>query len=749
MKHATHIFASTILAAALLIPSIAHAAGGVRFSYEKVDLAGTTEWVLVPVAVNGLGGKPTATTLKTAFELLRKEKRGSYGASKITVTGAPPRAKATVEIDPAMARYALIVMAESVYTLTELGAESVAFPGHATTPLTRKDIPFSAYSLTVPLWKAAGRFDSASVQVLMPDGTQVPSNEIARKWKANDAGLRAEIYKYLNSPDAYTVQTVAKLLPELKMPFKTQVTALLAHASSGVRATALTVLESERNDAAVLAAVETMLGKEKDAAVGRAAAAFLGKSSNAKFSVLEQYYLLEHGSAAEKTAAVQALAKSKDSRTPAKLAPLLTSNDKALASAAATSLATIGATKELQAALNNNKVNADVRLAIANSLTGSSDASGGVSGFVHVVNNGAEHDAIAALQELGKLRSDAARKAVEGFLASTKPMIRLTAIDVVESIGSADSVSALGAAIKHGRDADKMADTAIRILAKQSVDTILAKTSDSDPTVQRFAYVAISQKSNPGSKAFSALEAGTKSKDPLIRGAAARAIGSYANADAERILKGLVKDSSAVVRADVAHGIGFLKEGRLYDELTALLDDKDASVQGAAALSLGKRGEAGPWNKIKALANSNNEGARAASLTALAALVSRQDAQAVNEVVSLLSGAVTHRSVTVREAALKALGTFTTDTAVTAISLQAGAEEPQIRILAIEALAATKNKSAVGVIADRLLDQNVSVRRAAIVALGDMKAKAQLQRHASNEKDGDLKSLVQDTLKKL
>lgn len=743
---------TAVLAIAMLLPATVFAAGGVRFSYQKVDLSGATEWVLVPIPVNGLGGKPSTTKLKTAFELLRKDKRASYGSSTISVSGNLPRAKVTVNIDKKVARYALIVMAETVYTLTELGVEKVSFPGYASGAISREDIPFAAYSLTVPLWKAVGRFSSDFVHVQMPDGSLEPSPSIAKKWKANDSGLRAAVYKYLDASDTYTVQTVAKLLPSLKIPYKSEVAGLLGHKASTVRSTALDVLEGDRNDGAVLKAVAKMLDKEKDAKLARKAAEFLGKSSNSSYAVLEQYWLLDKGSDAEKITATKALSLNKDKRTVGNLEPLLVDKNDKVAAAAAKALASVGADAAQTKALGNSKIDKGIRLDIARDLSGDRNNAPAIAGLTYVAKNGPEHEAIKSIEKLGKKKGDDARKAVEDFLDDSREPVRLAALDTLVDRGDIESISAIAVAIKKGKNAQDMEDGGYKLMVSQPLNSILGKTKDSNTLVQRMAYRAVgerAQKERAGAKAFGALESGVKSRDALVRGAAARAIGTFRDSKAANILKGMVKDKSGSVRADVAHGIGYLKEGTLYDELKTLLDDSDPEVQAEAALSLGKRGEAGPWDKIKALAGSSNASARAASMTAMAALVSRDDSQGVNEVISKLSGAVTDKDMRVREAAIIALGTFNIDKAVTSISLQAGAEEERIRITAINALANTKNPSAVPVIEDRLLDQNPRVREAAILALGKLKAKAPLQKHLKNEKDAGLKSLIQSTLKKL
>jgi HEAT repeat protein len=745
---------SVIALAIVCFPLVAAAeGGGVRFSYEKVEIGTATDWVLVPQPDKRLNGKASSSLLKKAFAALRKDKGATYGKSSIKVSGSPPRARVTVNIDKKVSRYALIIMAETVYTMTELGAESVTFPGYGKN-LKREDVPFAAYSLTIPLWKAVGRVSSSQVHVRMPDGALVPSDDIGRRWKRNDAKLRQMVYDYLETDDVYTVTSVAKRLPGLKIPYAKQVAALLKNDSTAVQKTALDVLEGERNDKSVLEAVVAYMNDQKKDDLARKAAEFLGEAKSSKYSVWKDYFLLERGSGKEKIAAAKSLAKSKDDRTVDRLVDALDEKSTKVSAAAADALASLDADEAQREALKNSKINAGVRLDIARDLAKDSQSSSAIPGLVYVAKNGPDYEGRDALEKLGKLKGSDAREAVEGFLDSDKEYLRLAAAEVLVDVGSDDSLDAIASAIKKGKNADELEESGYRIMAAQSESQIMDRTRDSNTLIKRMAYRALGErarKKGGSSKAFGVLEGGTSSRDPLIRGAAARAIGTFGN-KAVSILKKMVDDKSADVRADVAVGIGYLPEGKLADELKKLLGDSAPQVRASAATAMARRGEAFAWDEIKKLTKSKNDEERAAAMAALARLVSRDDAQGVREVVSMLSGAVTDNAEVVRKTAVRELGTFSIDKAVTAIALQLGSDEPDMRVAAVEALGETGNKSATELVANMLNDPNRNVREAAIASLADLKdgsAKSALQARAKKEDDPELVDMIKKTLKKL
>lgn len=732
--------------------------GSVRYSYEKVEVGPTTEWVLMPrAATSQLSGTVTKSKVIAAFELLKRSKRSTYGSTSIQIKGSLPKAKVTVNIDQRYAAYALIIMAESVYTLTELGLDGVSFPGYAKKPVKRADIPFAVYTLNLPMWKALPPKGIMPTQVTMPDGTTLDGKAFYKRWKAKDQALVKALYDYLKGDQVYTITSVLALLPSLKLPYADQVIPLLKHEQLSVRQTALKTLAGERKNEAVLKAVEEMVQKEKDPKLARQAATWLGASKNKKYKIVEQFYLLEKGTPAEAQAAIKALGKFKgDDRVEPKLAAQLTNKNKDVALAAMTSLASINAFKSLTAGLKNDKIERTVRLSIAQKLSEGRDAQNRQVGLNYLANNGEERQSIRSIEALAKVKGDESRKLVEGFLTSPVSYRRQTAAKAIEGLNNPASLPAIAKAVKaKNSDAALIEDVGAKIMSSQKLKVILEQTRAKNKIIQRLAYRAVGQraaKEKASNKVLDVLKAGTKNRDALIRGAAARALGSFANKDAAEALKGLAKDKSADVRRDVAVALANFKGGELANVLVEYLGDSDNRVKVAAMDALGARKEALAWDKIKALLKSSDDTVRAASLRALSSLVTRTDVSGVREIISLMSGSVADKSLLVRKEALRQLGTFKNETAVASIAAQLNAKEDDVRLIAFEALGNTGHSSAGELAATGVNDVNLKVRRAAIQSIAKLKAsgaKDALTSRLKVEKDDEIKKLIKATLKKI
>lgn len=744
------------LGASLLLSTTAWAdAGSVRYSYEKVEVGSTVEWVLVPKAEAVLTGKPTIATVTSAFEALRKDKRSTYLKSALTVKGkTPSSANVSVQIDPAASRYALIIMAETVYTLTEIGVPGVEFPGYANGALAREDVPFSGYALTVPLWKVVPSTSSPQILARMPNGELVSSEQIVQRWKSKDQALIDQVYSYLQAKDPYTVTSVAKVLPELKIPYAEQVAALLKDERSQVRSTALEVLESVRDQPVVLDAVVAYMDAEKDDAAAAKAAAFLGKAKDKKFAVQQHLFALKRGDEKLAVEAAKALAGFKDERVPTALAAALEDKRLPVAKASADALESVGGVAEQKAALNNSKVVPEVKLQVAGHLAEQKADDSKVAGHGFLARNDVEHKAVSAVEALAKVKSDAARSNVEDLLKSEKRYLRVAAANSLVERGDAASLPAFAAAAKSVTEPN-LEELAFQIVMKESLNAIQTRTKDSNPILRRVAYRALgekAQKENAGSKVFNTLKDGLGNSDPLIRGASARALGAFADSKSAEALKPVVKDRDAKVRADVALAIGRFKNGELAEELTALLEDKNELVKANALRAIGMRGDAFAWKTVVGAVGDKSAEIRAAAVEALPSLVSRDDAQGVRDAIGTLSAAVNDDSIDVQIAAIKSLGTFNSDAAVTGIAFQLGANDDDVRLAAVNALGATGHSSAASVVANAAADPNRNVRVAVVEALTKLKgpdARRALEQRSQQEKDPELLELISASIKKL
>ena len=741
------------------LPAEGHAeSGSVRYDYVQVEIGERPQWVLVPRPADDLSGKATPQKIRTAFELLVEDKPNTYGDTSLDITGGSvEEAKVVVNIDPDYSKYKLIIIAETVYTLTELGVPEIRFPDFLEGNVGRKDVPFSAYTVTLPLWRAVPPDHFVDARIRLPDGKILAAEEFRLRCQQDDAEMQVALYSYLNDEQVYTVVSVLKRLPKLEVAYADKVVPLLKHSSKSVRTTALKVLAEKRNQQEVLEAVVALMQREKNEKLATKAAEFLGKADSDKYNVFKHFYYLSNGEKKAKVRAAKKLAdKTGDNRVVEHLAEAMRTKAKKVASAAATSLLTLEAFGELREGLKDEGIPAPVRMEIAGGLSESSDTASQVAGYAYIGRNAEGRDARVAVRALEGVGGAEARETIESFLTDDDRRVRLTAASTLESIASTESLSAIADAVRAGDNAATIEDTGYRILKEQSLQKILEFSRSSDSVVQRIAYRALGPKAASGAggdQVFERLKQGADHSDSTIRGAAARALGAYANDKALAVLKKLAADSSATVRRDVAYALGNYKKGEMVHKFTSYLDSDAPEVVAAALSSLAERKEAHAWDKIKKLAESDAAIVRKNALLALSKLVSRDDTESSNEVMGILSGAVTSdKSDAVVRTALEQLGTFESERAVNGIAIMLNAKEKEMRLTAIKALANCGHKSAIDLITDVLGDPNSEIRRAAVEALGELgfaRAKPKLKARLQEEKDAEIKTLIKETLQKL
>ena len=753
------------LLAALLVTGAAQLAsaeaGNVRYSYEKVEIGPQSGWVLVPhpeasIATGKRG--PTKSTLLSAFDALKRAKGSSYGKASVRVSGGATPASAQIEVaidrSPNFAKFAPIVIAEVTYTMTELGAPGVSFPGFADGLVTRADVPFPAYSLSVPMWQALPPADVAPAQVTLADGSSLDARTFYERWKKRDAALTRSLLAYLESGNPTTAVLVLRRLGDLKgIDAAASILAMLDAPSALVRREAVAALKGARDDAAVSKAVAARLAKESDPETGAQMAAFFDGAKSAEYAVLAPMYTLANDKdAARAAAAAGQLARYKsDARVAPALLARLGDARRPVAEAAAASLTAIGADGARTEALADASIPAGVRLDVARGMAQGENDAAAVAGLVYLGQSAPGPEADAAIASLGAKKGDAAREGAERFLVDANPARRRAAAAALGARRDPGAVAALAAALEKNPLDRELETAALSIYAAQPIGAIADAASTGPAAARRLAYVALGRKASGGgdAKTKAAIGAGLKDESASIRGAAARALAASGQAGAGAQLKPLVEDRDAGVRADVALAIGALKGGELGAELGSMLKDRSSVVQAAAVEAMAARGEAGEWKTIENYTKASDEKLRAAALAALAALVDRNDAQTTQQVVSTLGVALRDKSAGVRRRAIAALGTFPSQGAVLSLASVLSDADADIRAAALRALGQTGVKSASDTVAARLSDPDPGVRVAAaeaIAALNDPKAKKKLRQSLAGESDPTVKRLMQKAL---
>lgn len=740
---------------ALLIGGFASAAaaegGSVIYSYERMAVAGEPENVLVPVADTDLRGELSKELLEQSFERLRRAKRSTYGNSYAEVSGRGADLRVEVHIARDNAQFAPIIIAESVYTLTEMGAEIVYFPGHAEEGLTRAEVPFSAFTLTVPLWKIVPETAVTTAQVRMPDGELLPVNSVVQQWRSDRDEIVSLVYSYLDSEEDILVRSVVRKLPELGTLRIDLITPLLAHDAAQVRAEVLGILEGEENNEAVLEAIAAALPEEPNSTLARQMAEFLGASSTQRFSVLLPLYLIENGSDEEAVEAVRSLRDwSDDARVIEALANALHDEREGLPQAAVGSLDDLSADEVRVAALDDEAVAGEVRTALAEDLAQeSSNEAVRLVGLTYLANEREEGFANQTIAAIAGLSLDAARERVEGFLKDDARSKRLGAMTALLARGDVESVGALIEAAGESSDGETMRQAAYELMLAQPLNVITEQTSARIAEVQMVAYQAIGARAvrdGANASVISTVEAGTRHSSPQIRGASARALGELGGESSIERLGAMLDDRSPVVRRDVVLALGGASSSAYGDEIEARLTDSDAGVVAAAIDAMEMRNDQRASERIREMVSHSDPRVRASALRAVTTFIDRTDQNTVRQHMAMLSGAVNDEDPRVQLSALEQLGQFEERIAVTNIAILIGNDDVMIRSAAVRALGQTGHESAVRIVESSLGDPSPEVRREAIDALTQLSgqaARARLRDRLEREQDPQVRNYLQ------
>lgn len=755
-----NLFGLTILFALGGFGSIAHAEGGsVLYLYQQIRIAGEAERVLIPVAENSLRGEVTAETIEAAFERLRRAKPPTYGNSYAQVSGRlPNNARVEVHIARGQEEYAPIIIAEAVYTLTEFGIDEIFFPGHAEGGLTRSDIPFAAYTLTVPLWNVVPPGRVTTAQVRMPDGALLPVSEVNDRWRNDRESIVDEVYSYLNSEVDHTVRFVVRMLPELGDLRIDEVTPLLEHGNSQVRLATLNLMEGRENEEVVLDAVVAALGEESSLTLGREMAEFLGRSNQARYSVEEPFFLIRRGEDEEAVEATTALSNfSGDERVVEMLTELLRDERQEVAMASAESLRELESHSARIAALADDEVNAEVREKLATDLSAESNgAPERLVGLTYLARIRTEGHASRTIATIASLPIDEARQTVESFLSDESRSRRLAATGALQERNDVTSAAALLTAAQNQPEATEMEAAAYAIMVSQPLATIVEQTEASSAEVQQIAFQAVGERAageGVSGDVMATIEAGTNHRSPAIRGASARALGEIGGDNALEILGGMTGDSSPVVRRDVALALGNFPGDAFADTLVEYLDDGDARVVAAAIDAMEQRGDNQALVRIREMIRHDEAVIRASSVRAVTTFLNQTDPNTVRQHIALLSGFINDPDINVRVVVLEQLGRFEEESAVINIArLVDDADNTAVRVAAIRALGSTGHDSARRLLVSRLDDRNPEVRREAIDSLTRLQGSAArnvLELRMEEEEDPEVRELLEVTLERI
>ena len=726
--------------------SAQYGATGVYYDYTQITIGGRAQFVLVPRGTEAFAqSAPPQVSIPAAFRVLRENKRATYGNASLTLSDADlASGRVVVHIDPEQRDWYLIVVAETVYTFGELGIREVMFPGISEEAFSRADVPFLAYVLHAPMWRALPDRPVALGMIELPDGDLLDTTEFYSRWSAGDRALIRHLLSYLDEDSPVIQAGVLNILSAEQVPGAVEaVLPLLTTASEAVRVQAVNFLAAS-GEPRILERLAEVMTSDDSAAVRNAAAEALGSTGDSHFQFFELSHRLAAASDVEIPAVLAELTQTGDPRAVEVLNGYMAHGEAPVRQSAINGLIVLGGTGGLFELLESDTP-LFIRLQIAESLIAQTSGEDRVRAMEHLVS---ARDGQIAMDHLGRLieegqgsQAEYVRRALERQLSHTDTAVRIACARELARIGNPESLEAFASTASREGDSGVKAvldEAAVELMTHISANDVREHAEGRNLFLKRAAYMTLgymAQQGRANQATFRTLIEGLETTEAEIRGASVLGLATYASEDAFAAIVPLAQDPDAGVRRDVARALGSFRAGQGIDLLTSFLGDADENIVAAALLSVADRTERDLLQVVIDLTHSPSARIRAAAAIAVSGLSYDEIERAV---IDSLMATTSDPEPEVRMAVADALGAFNNEMAVLGISPLTQDRETEVRLRAIAALADTGHPSAVGLLLSLLEDGLPDIRIAALRALGEVGAATdvpQIMSSLANEED--------------
>ena len=705
----------------LLLPVVAHAqeGPGVLYSYEQLQLGTSAQWVLIPAPMTSNLTGDLESDVRAAFNALKAAKPPTYGKTKLEVS--PKELKkgiAKVIIDEDKQAYSLIIEAEVVYTLAAYGIAQVDFGGSPARILGCAEIPFAAYSLTLPVWRALPPAYVEAAWVQFADGSLQELALFQSDLKKGDSRALKRVYAALDAGEDFGKIGILGSLPSLGLEgWQAEVVSQLSSPSVEVRLAAIEALRGQEG-AEVLEALVKRVDGDSEAQVQSAAAAVLSESKDKAYSIYGLFYTAR---GADTALAIQAIEEIASSRVDGAEEELLAALERApkIAHAAAIGLVSMGEEEALVVALKKGKLEQATRLQLAQVLVESKEEERVLAGLELLAFEGDEAQVMMALEKSQTLGEDAADLWLT-CLQSQYPSARVAAAESLVTLKEDDYLKPMAkAAEAFPSEASEIEASMVELLMiSETLSELEDRSKKKQPALlHRAVYRALGKKAAK-SKRFSSVEdkllVGLESGEGVVVGGAILGLShSPTPANLELILAKASHDS-VTVREDVARALQRFAVGEGQDVLLELSQDSMPSVGVLAIRTLGVRGDVGVTKTLLKRGAGESPELRIELINTLVLLAGKKTKE---DVVSYISNALFEDDRLVKLAAVAALGRMDSEQAIGSLALLVQDPDAQIRQATLHALGASKRADALPLILGALVSDDTATQIAAVGAL--------------------------------
>lgn len=700
---------------------------GVIYAFTQMRLGNAQQYVLLPVAADTVRpDQPLSSSIPSAFLLLRNGKPAIYGNTSITATDdLLSSGRVVVNIDPSRAGNFELIAAETIYTFSQLGVDSVEFPGFSDSALQRDDVTFAAYRMQVPMWQAvvAGRVHESDI--VLEDGSLVASDDFYQRLDDGDARLQQQVLDVLSEGNDAAQFAILGVIAGLNISnYEAAVIPSLSHASPALRDVAMRALAPSSSQAAWDAIVNVM-NTDAEPALRTVAAQFVAASPIEAVRLNELFFRATTPDPAVRVTALREMALIADPRVPLEMVRYVGDADPGVAQTAIDGLTTLNAWDALANVMNEPTAPEALRLAASGALATAATGEARLAGLQFRASVLRGEQAVGVVNAIAALTDVDPRLSIEGMLAHPDSPVRIRATQLLAERGAFESIAALSDAADAAGEAtdvrDAAADAAWTILLAAGAERVGRSTTDSDPFVRAAAFRALgtlAQQGQGGADVFTRLVAGLADGDDQIRAACVLAVGGFATQEALDAVLAVQTDSSPRVVGAMARSLGNFPgegwSGTVNPLAIDLLNSGEPEIIAGAVEALGMLGQTQLRQAVISMVGFPDPRVRASAMRAAVQLV---DPLAPREVISAVSGQLRDEVPANRVLAARLLGGFSEDSAVLLLSQVVNDPDMELRVASIEALGRTGIRGAGLVLIGIVEDPDRNVRLVAINAL--------------------------------
>jgi HEAT repeat protein len=646
--------------------------------------------VLMPRSAR-LSGKDPQAVLKGLFGQMKRGASAKYGATSIAFKDGSSKATPEVFIwlDESKSERHNEIIAEVVYTFSEQGINAVHFPKFKMQPVTRADISYAAFNLTLPIWQAIG-LDSKHIWTQLPNGARISTYAFNQRLQKLDAEIIKAAWSQLKLSDEAAFK-VLNIAVSSKFPNRMKpCTSAIESAEAKLRILGARCLANldKRHAAAVASPLSDTLLEDPEDSVRDAVQNILRDSPHAS---LRQIALMRDLVSSKEQVVLKSISlveKLKSKAVTKALQSLLSHKSPAIRKSTRTSLLKRKEATVLAQVVSDKEVSAALRQETALSMLGTGTVK--VQAMSYLAGAGT---AIQWAEVAKGLESTPVNTQISILTHALENKTQSVVLSGLDKFGALDGKAALDSLLEF-----KAPTPDIEARHLQAINSICSKLSNK------------------------ALIATSNSKDLRLKKCAVKTLASKArsgNSGLKRkllpILKKLARDKNTGLRALAIEGLGDLNEKSTHGLIIKAATDPNPDVVAAAAGALRHISTAEPI-LLKLSTH--------ASPKVIAEVFRAMSVHGYAAAVPLILESASRPELSIRLAGTTALGRLSAQisnpkSAFNFYSVRLNDSDPKVRSMALIGLSKNKDPRRVQAMASLAQDGVVDVQVTAIKLLGE------------------------------